>query len=144
MEQTAQIFGTFAAAVTLFDRAKAVIGRFGSGNPQIAPDALCRLYFLLTFLHDDDVRVLALPQQLKEFESRLETCRSLLERYPPPVQPAAAPGASPYAWPATAEAKLRSELDKLDRDLISLSFSTSGKRPTWFVIIPSSTHYKAS
>jgi hypothetical protein len=144
MSESFQIFGTLAAAIALFDRASAVIGRFGSGNPQIAPDALCRLYFLLTFLRDDDVRVLALPKQLADFKIHLETCCSLLERHAPPVLPAATSGSSPYAWPATAESKLRSELEKIDRDLICLSFSASGRRPTWFVIIPPSTHYKAS
>jgi hypothetical protein len=139
-----EIIGNLAAVAGLFDKAKAVIDKFGSKNPDVTPDALCRLYFLLDLLRDGEVQVFAERHELSSLKSYLETCTTLLEQHPPPAGCATAPGTLSYAWPADAEAELRSTIAKIDDEILRLQFVARGRRPSWFVVVPSSSSRTSS
>jgi hypothetical protein len=133
-----EIIGNLAAVAGLFDKAKAVIDKFGSKNPDVTPDALCRLYFLLALLKDGEVRVFAEQHELNNLKSYLERCSTLLEQHRP------APGTLSYTWPANAEVELRSLIAEIDREILRLRFVAHGSPPSWFVVVPSSSSRTSS
>jgi hypothetical protein len=134
-----EILGNLAAVAGLFDKAKAVIDKFGSKSPNVTPDALCRLYFLLALLRDGEVHVFAERHELSNLKSYLERCSTLLEQHRPPPGRATAPGTLSYAWPADAEVELRSTIAKIDHEILRLQFVVHGRRPSWFVVVSSSS-----
>lgn len=111
-----------AAVSGLFVKAKAVIDKFGSQNPRVAPEAPCRLYFLLAVLQEDGTHLLGPPDfQQRDLETCLAECNALLQQHRPP-QPRAEDAALSYAWPVSAEHKLQALLTKIDHEIIRLRF----------------------
>jgi hypothetical protein len=139
MAQGIQFWGNLAGAVGLFDKASVAISQFGSTNPAVAPASLCRLYFLLAFLRDESVRVVAEPRELKHLEDHLKRCRTLLEQHDPAAAAArddqAFVRSLTYAWPADADAELHALIEEIDRELVELQFIAHGPRPTWSVLV---------